>query len=188
MVRDRDTGDGSDTDYFLDTPPAFVDAVRQRRPPVWLLGRQHRPATFQLRTFSAGPTTSAGVLKDPLWYAAKWGGFKDANANNLPDLASEWDEDNNGVPDNYFLVTNALTLADRSAAPSAKSRAAGLGILGVGQYRLDLERHPRVPGEVQIGDWTGQLLSYPGRAVDNPLTPANEIGTLAPVEWTAWQR
>jgi len=61
-----------------------------------------------------GSTTKA--FKDPLWYAAKWGGFEDKNGNNLPDQRSEWaknctaasDADCN--PDNYYLVTNPLKL------------------------------------------------------------------------------
>ncbi len=62
--------------------------------------------------------SSAGVLEDPLRYAAKWGGFIDSNGNKLPDLPSEWDESNNvngalvsdGLPDNYFYATNPLQL------------------------------------------------------------------------------
>ena len=61
--------------------------------------------------------TAAGILKSPLYYMAKYGGFSDNNGNNLPDLQSEWDtRDGNGnpgqdgVPDNYFLVSNPLAL------------------------------------------------------------------------------
>ena len=50
------------------------------------------------------------VLKDPLWYAAKWGGFEDTNNNEIPDLQAEWDENNDGIPDNYFLVVNPLKM------------------------------------------------------------------------------
>ncbi|MBF0456743.1 MAG: hypothetical protein HQK99_02490 [Nitrospirae bacterium] len=52
------------------------------------------------------------LLNDPLWYAAKWGGFTDINGNNLPDNQTEWSTGVNGtgVPDNYFLVTNPSTL------------------------------------------------------------------------------
>ncbi|MBF0517031.1 MAG: hypothetical protein HQK97_07930 [Nitrospirae bacterium] len=59
--------------------------------------------------------TSASTVKllnDPLWYAAKWGGFTDSNGNNLPDNTTEWSTGVNGtgVPDNYYLVTNPSTL------------------------------------------------------------------------------
>jgi type IV pilus assembly protein PilY1 len=67
-------------------------------------------------TYTIG-TTSANTLNDPLWYAAKFGAFTDSNGNNLPDLQSEWDSKlatgvpgQDGVPDNYFLVTNPLGL------------------------------------------------------------------------------
>ncbi len=64
--------------------------------------------------------SSSGVLKDPLWYAAKYGGFIDSNNNKLPDLTppTEWDAMNNsdgtpgsdGLPDDYFYATNPLQL------------------------------------------------------------------------------
>ncbi len=41
------------------------------------------------------------MLKDPLWYAAKWGGFKEQdpdNANDLPDIDAEWDANGDGDP------------------------------------------------------------------------------------------
>ncbi len=68
----------------------------------------------------AAAGAAAGLLKDPLWYAAKWGGFVDSNGNNRPDLQSEWDTENNdtgakipdGIPDNYFYATNPLQLED----------------------------------------------------------------------------
>ncbi len=76
--------------------------IRPRRTPVPVHGDDRVALPLRsARTFTPGANTSAGVLKDPLWYAAKWGGFKDSNSNNRPDLASEWDENGDGVPDNY---------------------------------------------------------------------------------------
>jgi len=46
------------------------------------------------------------LLKD----AAINGGFVDKNGNNKPDLQSEWDEDGDGVPDNYFEAENGAEL------------------------------------------------------------------------------
>ena len=54
--------------------------------------------------------TSAGVLKDPLWYVSKWGNFTDKDGDGKPSLQSEWDENGDGVPDSYFRVTNPLYL------------------------------------------------------------------------------
>lgn len=45
-------------------------------------------------TYTRG-TSSAGLLKDPLWYAAKWGGFIDRDGNKLPFN----DNNNNGISD-----------------------------------------------------------------------------------------
>jgi type IV pilus assembly protein PilY1 len=63
-------------------------------------------------TFTPGSTGGATLLKDPLWYAAKYGGFADRNNSNTPDLPLEWDVDGNGVPDTYFLVQNPLKLRE----------------------------------------------------------------------------
>lgn len=104
-VRDSDTGAGSDPDYFLDTPPNVNPG-----------GTWDDDADLPLtttRTFFPGATVAATLLKDPLWYAAKWGGFEDYNNNQLPDLANEWDKDNDGIPDTYFYVQNTLKLEEQ---------------------------------------------------------------------------
>ena len=117
------------------------------------------------------------MLKDPLWYAAKWGGFQDQDKNDRPNLSTEWDEDNDGDPDNYFLVTNALTLnaqldqglqGNRRARGSASSASVNSG---------SISSDTRVyQAKFNSGDWSGQLLSFPV-AMD---------GTLAtPEEWDA---
>jgi type IV pilus assembly protein PilY1 len=63
--------------------------------------------------------TAAQDLKDPLWYAAKYGGFDDANGDNKPDQAAEWDSDANGVPDTYFFAANPLVLESKMVAAFA---------------------------------------------------------------------
>jgi len=63
---------------------------------------------------------ATSLLKDPLWYASKWGGFIDSNGNNIPDVQSEWDKVNNatgapgadGIPDTYFYASNPTQLED----------------------------------------------------------------------------
>jgi type IV pilus assembly protein PilY1 len=92
-VRDLDTSSSGDVDYHLDTPN-----VAGALP------------TMTTRTFYPGTDTAASLLKDPFWYAAKWGSFNDSNGNGVPDVQSEWDKDLDGVPDAYFYVTNPLRL------------------------------------------------------------------------------
>jgi type IV pilus assembly protein PilY1 len=71
------------------------------------------------KTHTAG-TSSASLLKDPLWYAAKWGGFEDKDDDDLPDQTAEWDEDGDNTPDTYFYVTNPLKLEEQLGEAFAK--------------------------------------------------------------------
>ena len=79
------------------------------------------------RTFSVTGST-AGFLKDPFWYAAKYGGFEDSDTDPVstgyqkPDKTVEWDKDNNGEPDTYFFAASPLKL-------EAKLTAAFISIL-----------------------------------------------------------
>ena len=75
------------------------------------------------RTFTV-TGSNAGLLQDPLWYASKYGGFKDSDkvsttGYNLPDKTAEWDADGNGMPDTYFLSQNPLELEGKLAAAFA---------------------------------------------------------------------
>lgn len=162
-VRDADTSEASDIDYPLDTP---------NTPGVAL------PLTAS-RTFVVdGSGSSADFLKDPLWYAAKWGGFTETGTgNNRPDLTAEWDEDNNGQPDNYFLVTNALKLKEQLTDAFAEiiSRTASGSSASVNSGSISSESRV-YQAKFNSGTWAGQLVSY----VINP------DGTLSSTpEWDA---
>ncbi|HRD65382.1 MAG TPA: PilC/PilY family type IV pilus protein [Candidatus Competibacter sp.] len=113
-VRDTDTAATSDPDYFLDTPPTFVGIPPAPSTTAGWDDNAALPLTAT-RTFTAGVNASTASLipHDPLWYAAKWGGFIDADSNDLPDQDKEWDKDGDGKPDNYFLVTNAGKLKEQ---------------------------------------------------------------------------
>ncbi len=75
------------------------------------------------RTFTV-TGSNAGLLKDPLWYASKYGGFKDSDkvstpGYNLPDKTSEWDANGDGLPETYFFAQNPLELEGKLAAAFA---------------------------------------------------------------------
>jgi type IV pilus assembly protein PilY1 len=186
-VRDTDTAAGSDPDYYLDTPPTFLGTPPA---PATLLGWDDNVALplTATRVFAAGSTGGAELLKNPLWYAAKWGGFQEdpANSNGRPDLASEWDENNDGVPDNYFLVTNALNLGAQLANAFdeilERVGSASSASVNAGSISSDTRVYQ---AKFNSGNWTGQLLSFPVQSVDLPATPENDIGTLLPAEWDA---
>jgi len=99
-VRDADTAQNDDVNYYLDTGTRVNNNIAL-------------PLQAS-RTFTPGTTQGAALLKDPLWYAAKWGGFNDRNGSETPDIRAEWTSAPDSVvdpdPDNYFLVTNALGL------------------------------------------------------------------------------
>ena len=152
VVRDMDTSEGSDANYYLDTP-------------------QHPGTALPLihtKTFSPGSTTAASLLKDPLWYVAKWGGFQDLNNNNIPDDPREWDANGDGVPDNYFYVTNPLKLEEqlsKSFADILKKAASGsavsvLATKGEGEGTLvQAYFKPKVTDDTGLHDitWAGYL-------------------------------
>lgn len=72
------------------------------------------------RTHTAG-TSSSELLKNPLWYAAKWGGFTDINGDGKPLDTLEFDSVNNttgvpgsdGIPDNYFISQDPSKIEDQ---------------------------------------------------------------------------
>ena len=81
------------------------------------------PNTWVERTFTVNGS-NAGLLKDPLWYASKYGGFKDSDkvsttGYNLPDKTTEWDANGDGLPDTYFFAQNPLELEGKLAAAFA---------------------------------------------------------------------
>ena len=67
-------------------------------------------------------TATAQLLNDPMWYASKYGAFVDdpTSPDGLPDSQSKWDKLTNatgasvpdGVPDDYFYVTNPAQLVN----------------------------------------------------------------------------
>lgn len=52
----------------------------------------------------------SGILRNPLWYAAKWGGYEED-----ADGSVNWDQSGDGVPDHYFFVANPLRLEQQLA-------------------------------------------------------------------------
>ncbi|MCX7946301.1 MAG: PilC/PilY family type IV pilus protein [Hydrogenophilus sp.] len=50
--------------------------------------------------------------RNMLWLAAKYGGFLDIDGNDQPNLPTEWDSDNDGIPDHYVLATQPEQLVN----------------------------------------------------------------------------
>jgi type IV pilus assembly protein PilY1 len=155
-VRDFDTAAASDVNYFLDTPPPapYPTPAPQTYSPPGL------PLTAT-RTFTPSGTNAAILLKSPLWYAAKYGGFNDKNNNNLPDNQKEWDVDANGTPDNYFLVTNALSIKAmlERAIESILARNGSFSSAALSSGFLTSQTRI-YQALFNTEDWAGQVLSF----------------------------
>jgi type IV pilus assembly protein PilY1 len=119
------------------------------------------------RTFNVAAGTSATVLNEPLYYAAKYGGFNDLNANGVPDQVTEWDNllqngspGQDGLPDNYFAVTNPAALEaamDRAFIYILQVSSAS----SVATNSTSLTTGSRVyQARFNSNEWSGQLLSF----------------------------
>ena len=135
-------------------------------------------------TFDLG-TSTAEQLESPLFYASKWGLFNDINGDGTPDLDEEWDRVNNetgepnadgsgdGLPDNFFFVTNPARLSEAlndtftniladtqssGTAPANLANADGSGGLIVQALYFDTQTGVVDPNESVT--WTGQLEAF----------------------------
>lgn len=155
-VRDRDVGaaDG-------DTPAVVANL----------------PLTYSGIFNAAGNATA--LLKNPLWYAAKWGGFDDIDGDAKPFSNSscgtatpdakckEWDKDSDGTPDNYFLVVNPLKLEEQlnkallailTRASSGTAASVLASSEGRGANIVQALFHPRKIFDNDTStEWAGQL-------------------------------
>lgn len=126
--------------------------------------------------YTTGPAEQR-PLENPLFFAAKYGGFNDKDGNNLPTYGdpSEWDITNNftgqkgadGIPDNYFLVRNPAQLYARlaqvfdsilkragsgTAAAVVSNSARGIGVTYQALYLPE-----RKDAEGRVASWIGAL-------------------------------
>ena len=159
-----------DRPYFLNVPPGkdpgYCDVATmpndcKKLPYVGGTGSLEKST----RTFTASSTSSATLLKDPLWYAAKWGGFNDLNpgtGQNVPDLTSEWDTNGDGVPDTYFLVQNPLKLKDalkRAFDAIFKTNSSASNVIA---NSSSVSSTTRVfQARFNAVRWSGDLVAYP---------------------------
>ena len=127
------------------------------------------------RTFSAG-TSTAKLLESPLWYAAKY-------------ARSDWDTENNatgvatadGIPDNFFKVTNPAGLfsALGKVFEKAAKADASASAIASNSTRLDTDTHI-YQAIFNSPAWTGELRAIPLGAGGVPGAAVWEAGSLIP--------
>lgn len=126
-------------------------------------------------------SSSAASLQQPLYYAAKWGGFTDSNNNNKLDLQEEWDSNGDGIPDRYFFATDPRELANSLSAAFANVVATSSSSSAVAANSTRLDTGTLVyQAKFNSGDWSGQLVAYSVNTSNGALTPVWEASTLLP--------
>ncbi|MEM9102421.1 MAG: fimbrial assembly protein, partial [Pseudomonadota bacterium] len=138
-----------DVDYILDTPPG--GNYKDGKPLPY----------FSTREFTAdfSSNETATLLKDPLWYAAKWGGYETVTQNNVDRMV--WDTNNDTNPDNYFLVTNMLSLPRQleQAFQSTITDVPAMSSVAFDSTRLT-DDTLIYRASFQPQNWHGEILAY----------------------------
>lgn len=133
-----------------------------------------------VRRFNAD-TSTGDLLENPLWYAAKYGGFDDIDKDKTPDNSDggdiEWDAKDtsgnftpDGAPDAFFPVSNPANLvtslaevldniadgaSSSSAAAVVGNSADGTGAIYQAVYEATAEDENN-----ETVNWTGSILSF----------------------------
>lgn len=120
-------------------------------------------------TYTAG-SASGVTLKDPLYYAAKWGGFTDleTDASHTPDVQSKWDSQttsgaagSDGIPDTYFYVNDPGAL-EESLDQAFNQILDESSAASVATNSTSLQTGSQVfQGKFSSKDWHGELVAYP---------------------------
>lgn len=149
--------------YFLNVPVGQIAAYcDDASPPAGCSQLPTIGNTIPTFTFTAGSSGSAAFLPDPLRVAAKWGGFRDKNGNNKPDTASEWDLNDDGVSDNYFLVQNPYKLKESLKNAFEAVLDADSSASSVVANSTSANSNSRVfQARFNSADWSGDLVAYP---------------------------
>ena len=168
-----------------DADGTYLDILRRGGVTVPALGPRNGVSGPTSRTFTLGAST-AKLLENPLWYAAKYGTANwDAKINATGAIGTD------GIPDNFFKVTNPAGLSKalgRVFEGAAKAEASASAI-ATNSTRLDTNTHVyqalfHSPG------WYGELKAIPLDLYGNPLAykwdAADEIPAAASRKIKTW--
>ena len=147
---------GSDQD--IDT----VTGVHNIKLPVSCPKDTNCNAVDKKPTEYGGKGSIAKQLENPLWYAAKYGGFEtiDTTKAETPALQS-WDEDKNEIPDAFFKATNPALLESAldKILNKVASNLASSASVAANSTRLDTTA-ALYQAKFSPATWNGQLLAY----------------------------
>ncbi|MFZ2235439.1 MAG: PilC/PilY family type IV pilus protein, partial [Dokdonella sp.] len=152
-VRDSDSGAGSFMPYGFNTPnPILPGGCAIAIPPAACASQLPLTSTRTFTPTASNATGGAIFLNDPLWYAAKYGAPVPGNT----------DVDGDGVPDNYFLVTNPATLRTQLDKAFQDIITQSLPSASIATSSPRYVQGSSLAYEVSYNanDWTGDLKAY----------------------------
>ena len=143
------------------------------------------PATTAEYVIGAG--TVAGLLEQPLYYAAKWGGFDKSEGDTDPTRTTElWDTTGDGLPDNFFFAINPGELEQglNDAFLQVLVTSASAASVATNSTRLDADT-AIYQARFNSEKWSGELLAFGitpgGEVVEEPLwNAADRIDAMSP--------
>lgn len=154
------------------------------------------------KKFTVGDTvvgvSAIGILEQPLYYAAKWGGFADFDGDGLPSKVTEWDRINNltgvavpdGQPDNYFYATNPdqlkfqlnnilISILERTSAGTAAAvvtnTGTGVGAIYQALYNSRYKNHDGSDHVDWVGTLNGLFIDQYGNIREDNAAPAGQL-------------
>lgn len=164
----------------------------------YLIDVAHWGQTTDMRTDLPGNQTvdfysvfAFGRGSDLLKTAARYGKFKQSglgsNGNNMPDLTTEYDIDNDGMPDNYFeaesgqeleaAIFQAFQLATANIASGTAAAVTSQTRSGEGAAYQALFFPPTSAGQI-APPWSGQVHAFLLDARGNMREDTNDNGRL----------
>tara|TARA_R110002167_G_scaffold138768_9_gene326104 strand:- start:1529 stop:5380 length:3852 start_codon:yes stop_codon:yes gene_type:complete len=117
-------------------------------------------STFMVDTQEYGTDPLTGQM-NMLWLAGKYGGFIDADGDNVPD-AGEWDSETTGEPDNYVLASrpDKLVTALGSNFSNIQSLSSSSTAVTASSTRLNTDTQA-FQASFSSADWSGTLTAHP---------------------------
>ncbi|SEP85134.1 type IV pilus assembly protein PilY1 [Ectothiorhodospira magna] len=111
-------------------------------------------------TYTLGGDT-AKLLREPLFYAAKWGGYHKTGGMTFPDDVASWDRTGDGLPDNYFFAIDPARLAEglTQAFDAIAQAATATTSAAVSSPHL-LDGTLVFVAGFDSTDWSGELKAY----------------------------
>lgn len=94
--------------------------------------------------------------------AAKYGGFEDTNLDGVPANQQTWDENTDGVPDNYFLASrpDLLVKSLNDVFTSVLSKGTAAAAVAVSNANVTSSDRSSFSTSFNSGTWSGDLRSF----------------------------